>query len=363
LISNYAQEIGGAIKNWGYCDIHYSNISNNTAEKWGGGLYNFQYSMNIFNSIVENNVARYGGGVHCDSNSQLTIKSSILRNNTANEGGAIKIAESEVTIKYATITNNIADFGGAIYSSGTLSVDNSNFLNNTANISSAIYIANDDYLIDNNYWGSNNPDFNKLLNINVSSNFSWIKIQTPTKIIASNLNYYYNKEKSLVITLKDDLGNNLINKNVSVSVNNKIHNLKTNSLGQVKINLKLNPNTYPVKIDFKGDEDYASSTTDLKITVKKAIPTIKASKKTFKIKTKTKKYTIILKDNLGKNIKNAKVYLKIKGKTYSAKTNSKGVGEFKIKLNKKGTFTVTIKYYGNKFFSSISKTVKITIKK
>ena len=45
----------------------------------------------------------------------------------------------------------------------------------------------------------------------------------------------------------------------------------------------------------------------------------------------------VLKNNVGKAIKNAKVTLKVKGKTYKAKTNSKGKATFKIKnLKKKG---------------------------
>lgn len=48
------------------------------------------------------------------------------------------------------------------------------------------------------------------------------------------------------------------------------------------------------------------------------------------------------------------------GKTYYSSTNSKGIATFYLKLTKKGTFTVTVKYNGNKYYNSISKTVKIT---
>ena len=58
---------------------------------------------------------------------------------------------------------------------------------------------------------------------------------------------------------------------------------------------------------------------------------------------------------------NAKVTLKVKGKTYAAKTNSKGKATFKItKLNKKGTFKATITYNGNKYYNKVSKKAKIT---
>ena len=63
-------------------------------------------------------------------------------------------------------------------------------------------------------------------------------------------------------------------------------------------------------------------------------------------------------------MKKAKVTLKVKGKTYKAKTNKKGKAIFKItKLTKKGKYTGTIKFAGNKYFKSATKNVKITVKK
>ena len=90
---------------------------------------------------------------------------------------------------------------------------------------------------------------------------------------------------------------------------------------------------------------------------------IVASKKTFKAKAKTKKYVIKLKTKTGKAIKGMKVTLKIKGKTYKAKTNSKGKATFKIsKLNKKGKYTAKITFAGNSNYKGSTKTVKISIK-
>lgn len=60
---------------------------------------------------------------------------------------------------------------------------------------------------------------------------------------------------------------------------------------------------------------------------------------------------------------NTKVTLKVKGKTYIGKTNSKGKATFKItKLTKKGKFTATIKYAGSKYYKSKSVTAKITVR-
>ena len=54
--------------------------------------------------------------------------------------------------------------------------------------------------------------------------------------------------------------------------------------------------------------------------------------------------------------------MKVKGKTYKAKTNKKGKATFKVtKLNKKGTYKATVTYKGNKYFTKASKKAKIKV--
>ena len=62
-------------------------------------------------------------------------------------------------------------------------------------------------------------------------------------------------------------------------------------------------------------------------------------------------------------MKKVKLTLKVKGKTYKAKTNAKGKATFKIKnLKKKGKYTAKVTFNGNKHYKKASKKVKITIK-
>ena len=77
---------------------------------------------------------------------------------------------------------------------------------------------------------------------------------------------------------------------------------------------------------------------------------------------KIKKFAVVLKNYKNKPVKNLKVTLKVNGKLYVAKTNSKGQAIFKItKLTKKGTFISIVKFSGNYYYNTISKKVKIRV--
>ena len=185
-----------------------------------------------------------------------------------------------------------------------------------------------------------------------------------TKLNATKVTTTYNVNKTLVVTLKDINGNPISGVKVSIKLA-KTKKYTTDKNGQVKVNVaKLVPKTYTAKISFAGNDIYLGSTANAKVVVKKAKPKITAKKKTFKVKTKVKKYTITFKNNVGKVLKNKKLTLKVKGKTYKAKTNKKGKATFKIKnLKKKGKYTAVIKFKGDKYYKKTTKKVKLTVKK
>ena len=183
-------------------------------------------------------------------------------------------------------------------------------------------------------------------------------------ISASAVSATYNVAKNLVITLTAN-GKALNGQKVTVKVGTISKTLTTDAKGQVSVDVsKLTPKTYTATFTYAGDSINAGLTNTVKVVVNKAKPKITAKKSTFKAKKKTKKYTVVLKDNKGKAIKKAKLTLKVKGKTYKATTNAKGKATFKItKLTKKGKNTATIKFGGNMYFKSINKKVNIVVKK
>jgi len=192
-----------------------------------------------------------------------------------------------------------------------------------------------------------------------------VPAKVATKITAPKVTATYNVAKKLVITLTDKDGKALANKKVTVKVGTISKNLTTNAKGQVSLNVAtLVPKTYTATVKFAGDDSYLASSVSPKVVVSKAKPKFTAKAKTFKVKVKTKKYTVTLKNNKGKVLKKVKLTLKVGKKTYKATTNSKGKATFKItKLNKKGKYTATVKFAGNKYYNKLSKKVKITVKK
>ncbi|WP_405295237.1 hypothetical protein [Methanobrevibacter sp.] len=184
-----------------------------------------------------------------------------------------------------------------------------------------------------------------------------------TELIAAAITATYNVNRNLVITLKDC--NGYIVPGVGVSVDLNGHKIfTTDEKGQIKLSTAgLAPKTYAAKIAFAGNNNYLSSSCNVRIVIKKATPKLNAKRKTFRQSEKVKRYGIVLKSNVGKGIERAQVTLKIGKKTYKAKTNAKGKATFKIKkLTRKGTYKATATYKGNRFYNGVVKKVKITVK-
>lgn len=132
----------------------------------------------------------------------------------------------------------------------------------------------------------------------------------------------------------------------------KVKDVKTDNQGYATYTVKNNNlavKTHKISAEYKG------VITTNKLVVKQIL---KSKNVNVKKSAKTKKFTATLKTTAGKAIKNKKITFKIKGKTYSAKTNKNGVATIKVTQNLKvGKYTVTIKYLKD----SIKKT--LTIKK
>ena len=169
--------------------------------------------------------------------------------------------------------------------------------------------------------------------------------------------------------LTDSNGNPIVNATVKFAYKTVILNRTTDENGIVFIGI----NTQVAQealcaMSYLGDEKYNATFVAFSFDIQKKPITITAPAKTYKASA-TKKYTVTIKTEKC-NSRDGKVYLsagkkitmKINGKTYTAKTNDKGQATFSLSITKKGKFTASVKFAGDKTYASASKSVKITIK-
>jgi len=404
FIANSASSYGGAIDNAGNLIIVSSLFDNNKA--YGAGAIDNGGNLTIFNSTFTNNQATKNGGA-IDNNNLLDVIGSVFENNAAGSQGGAIIARKDINLSYSSLVNNKATSGDAIY------VNNRN-----SNLT-------------NNWWGSNGPDFEKLLKYDIPEGFSWIvmnfkstssliqyenagllisldevkdmngiisKLASPELLPAFKLSLSTGDElnvesgslsKSIYVPKTSSVTAKIDNQSISLSVlsnpskitNNKnvvvdyngkatfkvrvigsdgkpvganeavvmkvggkSYNVKTDKNGYASKTFSLTPGKYTITTTYKGN------TVKNTITVKKVLY---AKSKTVK-KAKTIKYTATLKTSKGKAIASKKVTFKINGKTYSAKTNKKGIATVSFKNLKIGKHSVIVKY--------INSQVKTTLK-
>ena len=166
-----------------------------------------------------------------------------------------------------------------------------------------------------------------------------------------------------MVTLFDEKGNPLANKNVTVSINGKTSTVTTNADGKATIKTNFAAaGTYYYSICFLGDESCKASYKTVKVTVNKQAVKASFAKATLKVK-KAKKVTFTLKDANGKALSGKKITITVNKKTFSAKTNSKGVATISVKVAKKGKFTATAKFAGDSAYKAITKKATFTVKK
>ena len=165
------------------------------------------------------------------------------------------------------------------------------------------------------------------------------------------------------LTLKDSNGNVLANKQVMISLDGKIYKCTTNANGVATVKIALSKKgTYPVVVSFLGDDKYNGSFAVAKVKVNPQKVKLTVTKKTYKASKKTKYLYATLKATNKKAIKGKKLVFTVNGKKYTAKTNAKGIAKVKVKLSKKKTYKVTVKFAGDNTFKKITKKGKVVIK-
>ena len=170
----------------------------------------------------------------------------------------------------------------------------------------------------------------------------------------ANVNMYYDDGHTYKVRVRDDTGKFVEEDEiVTIKIGKHTFNVKTDEEGYaiLKIPSKITPGKYTISATYKGQ------TVKNTLTVKQILKT----KKTVKVKKSAKK--LVLKATLKKGktaLKGKVIKFKVKGKTYKAKTNKKGVAKVTIKkkvikkLKKGKKYTIKVSY--------LSDVVKATLK-
>ncbi|MDO5814510.1 MAG: hypothetical protein Q4Q18_02635, partial [Methanobrevibacter sp.] len=388
FVSNSA-EYGGAIysEDISYLSISSSNFTDNTAEAVGGTIYS-QNNLNVRNSYFKTNQENmeiiyfsyyvdeegyvYEGNLYLKNNRMDTKKASAI---IFNGWGfpyrlPLNLVFNNVEVNKGEYVNlcQIKDEDGNTFAVYEINVVLTN-LNDKSKVISMSLDFNDQlgmFGFDTSSLDCGRYQISGSISEEYATDYSvtpgMLNIVVKSTISVSDLNKVYGDNNNLMVTFRDGNGKVIANTNLKVTLNGNTFMIITNANGQATIPVNLVPNTYTATISYVGDY-YSSSSITTTIVVKKANPKRIASNKKFKLKVKKKKYSITLKDNLGRAIKGAKVTVKIKKKTYIATTNAKGKATFKLKLKKKGNYKATINFAGNAYYNKVSKKVKITVKK
>ena len=155
-------------------------------------------------------------------------------------------------------------------------------------------------------------------------------------IKAPNVKMHYKDGSKFTVTVKDK-NKKAVNKlKVKITLAGKTYEKTTDTKGKATLNLNLKSGTYNVVTLFSGTIKYESQSVKSMVTIKS---TIKCGDLSKYYKNPSAYYSTFY-DSKGKLLKNTAVKLKLGTKTYSVKTNDKGVAKLSVDL-KPGKYSIT----------------------
>lgn len=397
FINNSADEWGGAINNWlAEYNIINSNFISNHAGTRGGAISTCGLLTNIIFSNFINNTALEGGAlnIHLDSEQyppKVIFNYNELTGNTAESASLVYIYENAIddfdfeNNYWGNITPNSTEWSSEFVANGVCENPSSwlEETNNTITSDNVIRGFNSEYDFTAAFVNNHNiPLYNKevifkidgknytavsdsngvaklviglsvgdytVITVNPISNNENVNNIKIVKRISGNKDFvkdYLDSKTFKALIIGDDgkaVGSGV---KVNVVLNGVKSSLKTDKNGYITKKITLPAGKYSVKVTYKG---YSVSN---KITVKHILKS-----KNVSVKAKQNiKVQATLKYSNGKVLKNKKIKFSLKGKTYTAKTNAKGIAKVTIKNKyKAGKYALKITYEKD----SIKKTVTV----
>ena len=346
----------GAVDAAGETVIINSKFNNNYASIGGAICLTWGEASRISNCNFTNNSALYAGAFEILSSYGVTIEGSTFDGNKANNSvGAIdNDFESILSIIGCIFTNNKAPDGCAIYNEidaigdmGQLTIESSTFTGNGGA---------DDYSIynDGNLTLSGNTVDNIIYNSGI------ITSTTNVAVLANKtFNVKFGEVLALNATFTDDNGNLIDDVNLYFTIAGVPDKIKSSYAagvytGTYKVN-KAGQRAVSVLLGYDATVKTATIIVD-KINTELSAKGITA---TYNV---AKNLVVTLKDANGNAVSNAKITIKLNGKSTSVTTDKNGQAKLAIKLpaNK---YTATITFDGDSDYIKSATTAKVVVKK
>ncbi len=149
-----------------------------------------------------------------------------------------------------------------------------------------------------------------------------------TTLTAPNVKMYYKDGTKFMAILK--YNKKIIqNAKIQIKINGETFTKTTDKQGKVYLNLNYKSGNYIVLCTCNGNSEFESSSSKSTVTIKS---TVKCDDLTKYYKNKAAYYSTFY-DKKGKLLKDTSIKFKLNSKTYSVKTNTKGVAKLDINLN------------------------------
>jgi hypothetical protein len=171
-------------------------------------------------------------------------------------------------------------------------------------------------------------------------------------IKAPDVKMHYKDGIKFTVTLKDSANKAIKKAKIKITIDGQTYTKTTDSKGKASINLNFKSGTYSVTTAFDGTKSYGKKSVKSTVTIKS---TIKCDDFSKYYKNKAVYYSKFY-DKKGKLLKETSIKFKLNSKSYSAKTNKKGVAKLSIDL-KPGKYSVSS--INSKTSETITKTITI----
>ena len=366
FVNNSAKLNGGAMDDGSA--VNCSFIGNSASNGYGGAMRGSAVNCSFVNNSA------YGGGAMGGGSA---VNCSFVNNSAELKGGALHACN----VSGSSFIKNSAIFGGAIYEENwgadlnESKIINCEFINCFAdNQGGAIYLNKNAKITLCTFDKCTSGDGN---DITVNSSITDYLLQDcifdtypenieyhyVTNLNADNLTFFNGEDGVLIANLSDVRGT-LVNKRITLTINNKKYNATTDSEGIAHFNIPdylNNAGIYNATLNYEGDEISNPVSVNLTVTINKHISNLNVDD----LIIYKNEYGLLVANlsNIRGPLSGKKIIFSLNGQDYPKTTGADGIVEFNPQnfLSTMGKFVVGVRFEGDDFNTPVSTNANVLI--